>query len=40
MSFSTKSAAGDLIRATLKHLRQEAGIGEALLEVPSFTSHS
>jgi hypothetical protein len=35
MSFSTKSAAGDLILATRKHLRQEAGIGEALLEVPT-----
>jgi hypothetical protein len=31
----SKSAAGDLILATLKYLQQESGIGEALLEVPS-----
>ena len=30
----SKSAAGGLILATLKHLQQEAGVGEALLEVP------
>jgi hypothetical protein len=31
----SQTAAGNMILATLKHLQQESGIGEALLEVPT-----
>ena len=34
-SIYCQTAAGDTIQATLKHLQQESGIGEALLEVPT-----
>ena len=34
-SIYCQTAAGDTILATLKHLQQESGIGEALLEVPT-----